>query len=262
MGVITAIAAVGAVASIAGGVMSATKKNQVPTLQAPKFESPEDAQNQYLKQGGNLDALQKMNTDVNNRDNKDYRTALSSIDPSLMANVAKNGVNIASFLKGDIPQDVVQQIQRNSAQAALTGGFSGTGMARNMTARDLGLNSLQLMQQGAGMMQQQTATDVAMTPGRQQLSQLMMTPQQLLARDDQDKTAAANIANQNAILQYQAALKDKGTGGILSSIGGGLMGMAGGGGGGMLGGLMGMFNGGAGGSGGGPSIMGSASGGG
>ncbi len=51
---------------------------------------------------------------------------------------------LQSELKGELPQDVQDQIQRNSAVKSLYGGFAGGGMERNLTARDLGLTSLQL----------------------------------------------------------------------------------------------------------------------
>lgn len=58
--------------------------------------------------------------------------------------------NIQNLLSGTIPDDVLAQIQRSSASRALQGGF-GTGGARDsLTARDLGLTSLDLMNQGQG----------------------------------------------------------------------------------------------------------------
>lgn len=56
-----------------------------------------------------------------------------------------------SLLKGEIPQDVQDQVLRNDAYGSLMGGFAGSGMSRNLTARDLGLTSLGLMQQGANL---------------------------------------------------------------------------------------------------------------
>lgn len=56
----------------------------------------------------------------------------------------------ASLLKGEVPPDVRQALARSGAATALQGGFGGSGMSRNMGARDLGLTSLDLMQQGQG----------------------------------------------------------------------------------------------------------------
>lgn len=55
------------------------------------------------------------------------------------------------LLKGQIPQDVQDAIQRGTAYQSLSGGFAGSGMARSLTARDLGLTSLDLISQGANL---------------------------------------------------------------------------------------------------------------
>jgi len=55
---------------------------------------------------------------------------------------------IKSLQSGIIPQDVQENIQRSGAVRSLYGGYSGTGMGRNLVARDLGITSLNLMQHG------------------------------------------------------------------------------------------------------------------
>lgn len=58
------------------------------------------------------------------------------------------GKNTAEMAAGMIPDDVRDAIGRNTAGRSLYGGYGGTGMARNLTARDLGLTSLDLMTKG------------------------------------------------------------------------------------------------------------------
>jgi hypothetical protein len=60
----------------------------------------------------------------------------------------------SQMLSGDLPQDVKEQIERSDAFQALSGGYAGSGMAHSLTARDLGLTSLDLMKQGASMLGQ------------------------------------------------------------------------------------------------------------
>lgn len=55
----------------------------------------------------------------------------------------------APLLRGEIPQDVKDQVMRSSAYQSLSGGFSGSQMAHALTARDLGLTSLNLKDKGA-----------------------------------------------------------------------------------------------------------------
>lgn len=58
------------------------------------------------------------------------------------------GKNTADLVAGVIPGDVATAVKTNAAQRALYGGFAGSGAASNLTARDLGLTSLDLMSKG------------------------------------------------------------------------------------------------------------------
>lgn len=51
---------------------------------------------------------------------------------------------LGSELKGEIPKDVQEAIQRGTAFQSARGGFGGSEMGRNLTARDLGLTSLDI----------------------------------------------------------------------------------------------------------------------
>lgn len=57
----------------------------------------------------------------------------------------------APLLKGEIPQDVQDKVLRSSAYQSLIGGYAGSGMSKALTARDLGLTSLNLLNQGAAL---------------------------------------------------------------------------------------------------------------
>jgi hypothetical protein len=61
--------------------------------------------------------------------------------------------NAQSLLQGNIPQDVQDQIQRSTAYTSLAAGGAGSGSAASLTARDLGLTSLNLQQTGYQQMQ-------------------------------------------------------------------------------------------------------------
>jgi hypothetical protein len=63
------------------------------------------------------------------------------------------GPTTQSLLAGNVPADVQNQIRRSAAYQSLIGGTAGagTGTAGAITARDLGLTSLDLMQRGVGM---------------------------------------------------------------------------------------------------------------
>ena len=88
-------------------------------------------------------------TDKINRFNQGERSSL--LDASIPGYQARKGqeLNITdSLLRGEIPQDVQDQLWNSAAGRSLAGGYGGSGMARNLTARDFGLTSLGLQQQG------------------------------------------------------------------------------------------------------------------
>lgn len=47
--------------------------------------------------------------------------------------------NLKNWLRGDLGTDLSSQVQRRSNAQAFAGGYGGSGMGRNLTARDLGL---------------------------------------------------------------------------------------------------------------------------
>ena len=65
-----------------------------------------------------------------------------------MGTSQKSLLSFPALLRGEIPTDVGQQIARTSAAAGFRGGFQGSKLGGNLTARDLGLTSLGLQQTG------------------------------------------------------------------------------------------------------------------
>ena len=65
---------------------------------------------------------------------------------------------INSELHGQIPTDVSQQVQNSAAARAMGGGYGGSGAHGDLVARDLGLTSLNLTQQGLSSMESWTKT--------------------------------------------------------------------------------------------------------
>lgn len=86
--------------------------------------------------------------------NKKYQDEFESAMPGYKANMQAANNLTGTYLAGKIPQDVVDQIFRNSAAKGFTTGLLGGGIGRNIVARDLGLTSLQLQTAGANLLQQ------------------------------------------------------------------------------------------------------------
>jgi hypothetical protein len=181
------------------------------------------------------------------------------------ADTSQELATAGSLLKGDIPPDVAAQVQRNAAFGAMSGGFAGSGMSRNLTARDLGLTSLDLINQGANLAGQGgaaaqrwagLASGTVMNPSADYVN-----PQQMFQDTFQNQLQAQATLQNKYNVAAMPNPQTVGDYGILSSRFGALSGMGSGGGGsggsgGMdLSSLMSMFGGG-GASGGGMGMMG------
>lgn len=106
------------------------------------------------------------------------------------------------LLRGEIPQDVQDQVYRSSAYQSLMSGTAGSPMSKALTARDLGLTSLGLEQQGAQLAMEGgnaaqrwagLAEGTMMNP-----SSMLITPQQQAALTMQNnlyKQATQQYAN-------------------------------------------------------------------
>lgn len=62
--------------------------------------------------------------------------------------ISKSSQNIQDSLSGKLPSDVQSSIERSDAAKAVGGGYSGSGVASDLTLRDLGLTSLNRMDKG------------------------------------------------------------------------------------------------------------------
>lgn len=198
--------------------------------------------------------------------------------------VGNIGSNISDLTAGRIPTDVQQMVETASAGRALEGGYGGSGMSRNLVARDLGLTSLNLTQQGLNSAESwlQTMNSI-FAPGMMNLQSMFVSPQQMFNDTFMNQEAQWGVQwlrNQlKAMPDPATAAIARDVGGMTDSLtsiilpiygmlgqsggsgGGGMMGMGGGssgGGGGMMNMLSGMMGGGGGGAaagGGGGSMM-------
>lgn len=95
-----------------------------------------------------LPALQAQAQQINTFNQDELQRLLERALPGYNKLRDKTTGVIRDWLAGKIPDDVSDEVMRRSAGRALYGGFGGSGMARNLTARDLGLTSLDLVGKG------------------------------------------------------------------------------------------------------------------
>lgn len=189
--------------------------------------------------------------------NQDQLNAL--IDRALPGARAQIASNISSQLRGEIPKDVQSAIFRGVAERTAGGNaFGGGGFTGNVTARDLGLTSLQLTNNALSSAESWLAKATAPTFD---VTSMFFTPQQRLAFEQQQQgaqfqrdvmaagvaaapdpaTAALgteidrffNTAASVGMMAAGGAMGGGGAGGLAGGIGGGGGGLGGGGGGGM-----------------------------
>jgi hypothetical protein len=178
---------------------------------------------------------------------------------SNMFNTMQSNTN--QLLAGQVPTDVQQQIQRSAAYTGMMGGMSGagTGTTGAITARDLGLTSLQMQQQG------ETQGMNLMTFARNYLMPQPVNPTSLLPLSDlmsgaeygKNATFQANEAMYTAMGNVAAAKFGAPQTSLLGGMGGDISGLISalgkspsgqsGGSGSILSSIMGMFGGGSGG---------------
>ena len=87
---------------------------------------------------------------------------LSAIDPGALSDITARRAMADRMMTGEIPDEVRQQVEMLSAEKSWHGGFGTSPRATNLTARDLGLMSLSIMQQGAEMGNKLTDFEVDM----------------------------------------------------------------------------------------------------
>lgn len=152
---------------------------------------------------------------------------LEKILPGYSEMVKQGSTNTRALLRGEIPKDVQDKIFRSSAFKSFAGGYGGSGMAKGLTARDLGLTSLDLMDKGNNSAQLWART-----------TQEGAAPMMITAKDQAGQTERNNLYKQ-AVEQMKfnvTAAPDPGAAGLfntISVIGGtaasfGTMGMGGG----------------------------------
>lgn len=148
----------------------------------PVFKPIDTTKEQLAALRGNIanfSEVSKLAGATNTFNQDQLNQMMESAVPGYRAMVSSIGGKINSFLSGELPQDVSDQVGRNAAYKSLSGGFGGSGMARNLVARDLGLTSLDLISKGIDAGSRWIATAKANTVAPQfDVSSMFISPQQ------------------------------------------------------------------------------------
>lgn len=227
------------IAQLVGGLMGAYgSKVNVPALTPI---SPDQVQQQAI--AGNLSVLpqaQKLAGQVNQFSLDQIKSLMNQLAPGYTDTLALGTKNATALMRGELPADVVRSLSDRSNASAVAGGYGGSGLAHNISLRDLGLTSLQAQQLGLSQFQTLLADSESLMPHLYDFSTAFFTPQQRLAfavqqqsaqygRDLQaaqaaaapDPSLVATIHAAGAIGDDVASLAAGGIGGMVGGLGGG-----------------------------------------
>jgi hypothetical protein len=133
--------------------------------------------------------------------------------------------NIESMTAGKIPGDVAGAVQDSAAAQSLTGGFGGSGLSGNLTARDLGLTSLNLTEQGTSSAESwMNLSNSLFAPGQMNVASMFVSPEQQFSADMQNEENSWNTQWLSNQVQAMPNPTSVGTEKFMSSMLGSIMG--------------------------------------
>ena len=195
----------GAAARLGGG----SGVGRGPTLSAsflwrePPEEPPMDF---YL---GKAPTLKELSLDYGDMGKKAYeanapfRQQFQEMNPDLEAGLRALSASGAQMATGQLGRDMVGEIGRNTAALGFSGGFGGrSGMGRNLLARDFGLSSLQVKQQGATLLGQSAQISAQAMKAMNQID-----PNEVFRTEANRMKSNLDIQNQNIMNEYQSQPK-------------------------------------------------------
>lgn len=188
----------GGVGSLVGGLLGAGSKPKIPAF------TPVDAGAEQAKaiQGNlaNFSSASELAAKTSAADQAALTEQLRKAIPGYDQIVSKASQNIQNQLAGEINPDVSAQVQRSTAAKAIAGGYgASSGLGRSLTARDLGLTSMGIQQQGFGnalnYIQNQRATATAQPMS---VSSMFLSPQQRIGTAQFNASGAMQQGNLQA----------------------------------------------------------------
>jgi hypothetical protein len=188
------------------------KPKAAPRLEELKLPEVNKYLEEYLKQG----ELQPKLQDFANKLNTGYRESLDSAIPGLLDRLNRAGQTTDSYLRGEIPKDVRDAIIRGSVARSISGGYGPDSlMGRNLTSRDLGLTSMDLMGQGFARLGNELNWSQALTPAIAQ--NMIYDPGTIMQRRDNQALTNLNIRNQNKQIDFANSQRKSGFSRLLES---------------------------------------------
>jgi len=202
-----------------GGIFPS--KQQMKDLYGVKPVVPDLADVQKKTIATNLAALpasEEVGAGINKFNFDQLQTMLKAAIPGYDEIMQTGGKQITSMLKGEVPLDVQQTIQRSRGAKSFAGGYGGSGMAGAAEAQSLGLSSLDLIREGLSSAERWTTAAASRLPALYDASKMFLNYEDVFNRDWlAAKVQAAPDPGKRGRFDSQMAL----IGEVLSIYGGG-----------------------------------------
>lgn len=218
MGVIAGLAGAGLM--IGGAAMSAGSRVRVPELR--RVDTAREQRESIRQNLAAIEPAAELSRRATEADQATLESQLRRAIPGYDRLISQASSNIGSALRGELSPEVTQQVQRSTAgRALMSGAGAGSGFGRSLTARDLGLTSLNLQQQGLnqamGFIQNQRSTGMVQPFS---VSSMFVSPSQRINLALQENTMQLN---RDMMAAQEAAKPDP----MMAAIGGSLSNMGG-----------------------------------
>ena len=142
-----------------------------------------------------LPGIENLASRVNAFSSAELMKQLEKALPGYGALLAKGTETIGSQLRGEIPEDVSRAISQATAERSRAGGYAGSEVGRNLTARDLGLTSLDITNRGLASAERWLAQAQSRAP-LFDFTSMFVTPAQRISVKLQEN---ANVFNRNLL---------------------------------------------------------------
>jgi hypothetical protein len=203
-----AIAAVGTLAStgIQAGMAASQGGGDTPSvkLHGVNLQDPNAAFYYYNEQAQQFPGVAAFTGQVNQTDMQQYIQMLNQLYPGVTQQLGQVSNIAQSYLSGQLPSSISASVQgdiaRATAQQATQGGYAGTGMARSLTLRDLGQSAQSGLATGLNFYNAGLGIAQSLIPGYINPGQLLFSPAQLQARQDQQAYYNNEVQNQQQIV--------------------------------------------------------------
>lgn len=216
--------------SFLGGSSAAKKKKALQRIaNAPRTDITQVEREGIQSNIENLELAAQLSAGIDEANQDSLLNLVNRGAPELNRTRTSALNQLNSLIEGELPQSVVDQVINQSAARGVASGTSGSQFNRNLTARDFGLTSLNLTQQGLAALPGVTGAISQFTfPAAQaNAGGFFISPSDRLQVQTQERALALQLAAQAAGMPTRTDSAAQG----LSSFGGLLSGALGGGGG-------------------------------